>query len=63
MFKARSNSNQFKYDLELMQSSDRVWAEQNGHVYFVKNRFKSVNTAKVDKKEFLIVKLKSQIME
>jgi len=51
--------NRSEHDKELMLCSDRVWAENNGHIYFVKNRFKSVNTAKVDMKEFFVVKLKS----
>lgn len=58
--KARTERVVWAADRELMQSSDRVWAESDGHVFFVKNRFKPVNTTKVDMKEFFIVKLKSQ---
>jgi hypothetical protein len=44
----------------LMQYSDRVWAEDEYGVRFLKNRYESLSTAQVDMKEFFWIKLKSQ---
>jgi hypothetical protein len=44
----------------LMQYSDRVWAEDEYGVRFLKNRYESLGSARVDMKEFFWIKLKSQ---
>ena len=44
----------------LMQYSDRVWAEDEYGVRFLKNRYEHIRDAKVDMKEFFWIKLKSQ---
>jgi len=44
----------------LMQYSDRVWAEDEYGVRFLKNRYESLSSARVDMKEFFWIKLKSQ---
>lgn len=44
--------------LKLMQFSDRVWAEDNNGVRFMKHRY-AYPTPKVDLKEFMWVKLRS----
>ena len=44
----------------LMQYSDRVWAEDEYGVRFLKNRYEHIRDARVDMKEFFWIKLKSQ---
>ena len=45
---------------KLMQNSNRAWAEDEHGVRFLKHRYESLGTAKVDMKEFFWIKLKSQ---
>ena len=42
----------------LMNRSSRVWCEQDGHVWFTKNR--TDPTTEVDMKEFMWVKLSAE---
>lgn len=42
-------------------NSDRIWREDNdGNIKFIKHRYESTETAKVDLKEFMWVKLSAQ---
>ena len=44
----------------LMYQSTRVWLENNGEVTYLKNRYESPESAKVDMKEFMWIKLKAK---
>ena len=46
--------------ISYMHSSTRVWQERNGKVVYMKNRFEDRETAEVDMKEFMWIKLKAQ---
>lgn len=46
--------------LALTQYSNRVWAEDDTGVRYLKNRFDNANVALIDEKEFFWIKLKSQ---
>lgn len=47
---------------ELMWNSTRAWAEDEYGVRFLKHRYESLSTAKVDMKEFFWIKLKSKAL-
>jgi hypothetical protein len=44
----------------LMMYSDRVWAEEDHGVRFMKNRHQAAESTPVDEKEFFWIKLKCQ---
>jgi hypothetical protein len=46
------------YGLNLYSNSDRVWMEQDGKVWFIKNRH--LLRPPVDMKEFMWIKLKAE---
>ncbi len=47
-------------DRYLLINSNRVWAEEDEGVRFIKHRYSEAETTPVDMKEFLWIKLKSQ---
>lgn len=58
-YSVRTSAGTSKYR-ELMANSNRVWAEDEYSVRFLKHRHEDLSTAKVDMKEFFWIKLKSQ---
>lgn len=43
-------------------NSERIWRQDNDSVRYVKHRYEDVNTAVVDLKEFMWVKLKAETL-
>jgi hypothetical protein len=49
----------FRGNLRVVYSSERVWVQHGSSVVFAKNRHSDLLTTKVDMEEFMWVKLKS----
>ena len=44
---------------QALLSSDRVWAEEDAGIRYIKNRYSEASTTPVDEREFFWIKLKS----
>jgi hypothetical protein len=49
----------FRGNLRVVYSSERVWVQHGSSVVFAKNRHSDLLTTKVDMEEFMWIKLKS----